>query len=83
MYQKYMVYVDDGLNVYKIAIAADCEESAAAWCAGNGEVIAVRDVTADYPISIDKVSQALLDGMFNRTEVDFITRLLTEFGIAN
>lgn len=82
MYKKYLVYLDDGDSVYRIAIAAACEDSARIQCEGNGEVIAVRDVTDDYPISLDRVSRVLKDGGFSDHERDFMVRLLAEFGIA-
>ena len=81
MYRKYFVYLDDGRDVFKVAIAAVSEEAAKAWCMGNGEVIAVRDVTEDYPISADKVCDALRKASFGEFEQDFIVRALTEFGI--
>lgn len=82
MYKKYMVYIDDGLCVYKIAIAAVSEDAAKARCAGNGEIIAVRDVTANYPISLDRVAKALEISGFGNYEADFICRALAEFNIA-
>ena len=81
MYRKYFVYLDDGRDVFKVAIAAVSEEAAKAWCAGNGEVIAVRDVTEDYPISADKVREELRKACFGEFEQDFIVRDLTEFEI--
>ena len=82
MYRKYMVYLDDGQGVYKVAIAAVCEETAAGFCKGNGEVIAIKDVTEDYPIDADKVSMALDNAGFGKFEIDYICRALREFGIA-
>lgn len=82
MYRKYFVYLDDGRDVYRIAIAAACEEAARAWVKGNGEVIAVRDVTEDYPISAYKVRVALQNADFGEAEQDFIVRALVEFEIA-
>lgn len=82
MYRKYMVYLDDGEGVYKVAIAAICEESAALSCKGNGEVIAIKDVTEDYPINADKVSKALENAGFGSFEIDYICRALRELGIA-
>ena len=81
-YRKFFVYLDDGHSVYRIAVAAACEESARAWCAGNGEIVAVKDVTEDFPISVDKVSRALKAEEFGQVEIDIITRLLTEFDVA-
>lgn len=82
MYEKYFVYVDDGRDVYRIAVAAACEDSARAWCAGSGEVIAVKKVTQDYPISADKVADALRKASFGQPEIDWIVRLLREFEVA-
>lgn len=81
MYRKYIVYLDDGYSVYKIAIAAACEEAAVKWYSGNGEVIAVKDVTEDYPIDANRVSKALMDAGFSGNEKDWIVRLCTEFGV--
>lgn len=81
MYRKYFVYLDDGRDVFKVAIAAVSEDAAKAWFAGNGDVIAVRDVTEDYPISADKVRDALNKACFGKFEQDFIVRALTEFEI--
>lgn len=77
-----MVYLDDGQGVYKVAIAAVCEEAAAGFCKDNGEVIAIKDVTEDYPIDADKVSMALDNAGFGKFEIDYICRALREFGIA-
>ena len=82
MYKKFFVYIDDGDAVYRIAIAAACEDSARIQCEGNGDVIAVRDVTDDHPIDIDRVSRVLKNGGFSDCERDFMVRLLAEFGIA-
>lgn len=82
MYRKYFVYIDDGENVYKVAVAAASEDSAKAFCAGNGDIVAVRDVTDDYPIRLDKVSQALSIAGFGTYETDFICRALAELEIA-
>lgn len=82
MYRKYFVYIDDGEDFYKIAIAADSQRSAAAMCEGNGDVIAVVDVTDDFPISIDNVRNALKAAGFQKFEMDFICRVLTEFSVA-
>lgn len=81
MYRKYLVYLDDGVNVFKVAIAAKSKDKAIEWCAGNGEVIAVKDVTEEYHISADKVSRALEDAGFGDLEIDFINRALSGLGI--
>lgn len=82
LYRKYFVYIDDGESVFKIAISAVSEDAAKAWCKGNGEVVAVKDVTEEYPIDITKVRDALTKAEFGEYEMNFICRALTEFEIA-
>ena len=57
--KKYMVYMDDGRDCFKVAVPANNEKAARKYVEGNGEVIAVKDITEDFPISLDKVAQAL------------------------
>ena len=80
--KKYFVYLDDGHDCYKCAIPAKSEKEAREYVRGNGEVIAVKDVTDDYPISADKVADALKNACFGQTEIDFIIRTLTHNNIA-
>lgn len=75
--KKYMVYLDDGRDCYKVAVPAANEKAARKYVEGNGEVIAVKDITDDYPISLDKVVQALRNAQFGQTEIDLITRCLS------
>lgn len=79
---KYMVYMDDGKDCYKIAVPADSIKDARKFVEGNGEVIKVREVNAEYPIDASKVSEALAAGGFSQTEIDFIVRTLTRTEIA-
>lgn len=72
-----MVYLDDGRDCYKVAVPAANEKAARKYVEGNGEVIAVKDITDDYPISLDKVVQALRNAQFGQTEIDLITRWIT------
>ena len=51
--KKYMVYLDDGRDCYKVAVPAANEKAARKYVEGNGEVIAVKDISEDYPISLD------------------------------
>lgn len=80
--KKYMVYLDDGKDCYKLAIPAKDEKAAREYVQGNGEVIAVKEVTNDYSISVDKVAQALQNAGFGKYEMDYITRALQEINIA-
>jgi len=79
--KKYMVYLDDGKNAYKVAIPAKDEKVAREYVQGNGEVIAVKDVTQNYPISADKVADALKNASFGQIEIDLITRALQQIDI--
>ena len=79
--RKFMVYLDDGRDVYKIAVPAENENGAKEYCRGNGEVIAVKDVTEEYPIDEDKVATALRTSGFGDIEVKLITRALHMCGI--
>ena len=81
MYEKFFVYIDDGNGVYKIAIAAVSEEAARAWCKGNGEIIAVKNVTNQYHIDQNRVQNALENAGFKPEEIDWMRRALVEFEI--
>lgn len=80
--KKYMVYIDDGKNCFKVAVPAKSEKEACKYVEGNGEVIAVKDITEDFPISLDKVAEALKHANFGETEIDLITRCLSFNDIA-
>lgn len=80
--RKYMVYLDDGEHCYKVAIPAANEKKAREYVAGNGEVIAVKDITADYPIAGEKVRNALYNAGFGEIEMDLILRTLRQTEIA-
>ena len=74
--KKYFVYLDDGKDAYRIAVPANNEKEAKDFCEGNGEVVGIKDVTEKYPISKDKVAEALFSNGFGDIEVDLITRAL-------
>lgn len=74
--KKYMVYLDDGETCFKIAVPAINERKAKEYVSGNGNVIAIRDITEEFPIDLDKVAQALRLASFGNTEIDLITRCL-------
>lgn len=74
--RKYMVYLEDRDNVYRIAVPARDQEDAIRWVEGNGDLVAVKDVTDDYQISADRVAEALLSAGFGKVETDFILRAL-------
>lgn len=74
--KKYLVYLDDSVNCFKVAVPAIDENSAREFVKGNGEVIAVKDITEDYPIDLCKVAHALRNAQFGLVEIDLITRCL-------
>ena len=81
--KKFMVYMEDREDVFKVAVPAESEKKAREYVDGNGEVIAIKDVTTDYPISNDKVARALEAAGFGKIEMDLITRALYQIGIAD
>lgn len=81
-FRKYMVYLDDGKFVYKLYVPAINEEDAKTYCEGNGDIVAVKDVTEEFPILADCVAAALRNYGFGETEMDLILRTLQTTGIA-
>ena len=71
-----MVYLDDGQDCFKVAVPAESVPKAEEYVSGNGEIIAVKEVSEDYPISIDKVIDALRRANFGQIEIDLIARTL-------
>lgn len=80
--KKYFVYLDDSTAGFRVAIPAIDEKSARKYVEGNGEVIAVKDITNDYPIDLQKVASALRSAQFGQVEIDLITRCLSFNDIA-
>ena len=80
--KKFMVYLEDGDDVYKVAIPAKDQKAAAEYVNGNGDIIAIKDVSDHYPIDIIKVSDALKNAGFGKVEMDLITRTLCQCNIA-
>lgn len=80
--KKYMVYMDDERDCFKVAVPAKTEKEARKYVEGNGEVIAVKDITKDFPISLEKVADALKKAQFGQIEIDLITRCLSFNDIA-
>ena len=81
--KKYIVFLDDRDNCYKVAVPAENEAAARKYCEGNGEIIAVKDATEDYPISASCVLEALNARGFGKIEKDLIIRTLLISGIAD
>ena len=75
-WKKYMVYLDDGQQAFRIAVPAPDEDAAKEFVAGNGDVVAIRDVSEDYMIKADRVSSALAAAGFSDVEIDYVVRTL-------
>lgn len=80
--KKYLVYLDDSTDCFKVAVPAFDEKAARKYVEGNGEIIAVKDISDDYPIDLNKVVQALRSAQFGQIEIDLITRCLSFSDIA-
>lgn len=84
MYQIFKVYMADYDRVtgedfaYIITVPAKDEDAARSYVAGNGEIIAVKNVTEDYPIDVAKVGDALKVAGFGACEQDIVMRVLTD-----
>lgn len=88
MFYKYMVYVDGGTDhdgndiLMKIAVPAKDEQDALDYVFGNGEIVAVRDVSDEYRINSSRVYDALEKANFTQHEIDYIVRTLQRTEIA-
>ena len=80
--RKYMVYIDADQDTLKIAVPANSVKAAKQYVEGNGEVVAVKDITEDFPIRADYVADALKAAGFGSIETDLIIRTLTSTRIA-
>lgn len=79
--KKYIAYLDDGESVIKVAVPANNVAGVKRYAAGNGEVVKIKDVTDEYPISSSKVKSALEWVGFGETEKWLIVRALELTGI--
>lgn len=79
--RKYFVFIDDDENAIKLAVPATNEKEARDFAAGNGEIVAVKDVTESFEISSTKVWDALEKGDFTDLQRDFLYRTLYRTGI--
>lgn len=88
MFYNFMVYIDGGTDqdgndiLMKIAVPAKDEQDARDYVAGNGEIVAVLDVSDEYRIRSSRICDALEKAKFTQHEVDFIIRTLQRTEIA-
>ena len=84
--RKYMVYVETRNDVFKIAIPAESKKDAVKFAEGNGEVVAVKDITDEVKIPICVVVDALESYTLcklDQTRIDLIMRTLLDCGLCD
>lgn len=82
MKKLYKVIFEDRDNVYREYIPADNKKAAEAYIAGNGDIVSVKDVTEDFPISLDHLSKTLSNAGYGRPEMDAIIRIMQTYANA-
>lgn len=81
MKKAYIVYLEDGKNFFKLNVPAENEKAARKFVEGNGDVITVKlneDRNEENPISINYISDALVNAQFGQIEIDLILRALDD-----
>ena len=76
MNQIYKVYLEDRINTYSAIIPAKSKKEVIEYCQGNGEIIKIKDITNDTPISVSSVYDALTSANFGQDEIDIVCRLI-------
>lgn len=59
MYRMYEMIIDDGQQVFKAVRCGYTDADVVMRYGGNGEIVRIKDVTEDFPISERCVSDAL------------------------
>jgi len=75
-HQMYEAIVDAGDHVFKVNRIARDEEDFKSIYGGNGELVRLRNVTEDFPISENAVRTALVTAGFGEAEVEAVVHLL-------
>ena len=76
-FNMYEILIDDGTRVYKHHGIYRNEKDARKSAEGNGEVIKIKDVTEDTPLSGDKIFTALRNAGFGQNEANAIYSFVT------
>ena len=77
-FNMYEILIDDGTRVYKHHGIYRDEKDARKSAEGNGyEVIRIKDVTEDTPLSGDKIFTALRNAGFDQNEANAIYSFVT------
>lgn len=76
----YKVYIEDETNgnCYSTFVPAENEKEAVKYCDGNGEFVAVKDVTDDFKIHLETLAMR----QYERAEIEIITRTLELMGLS-
>jgi len=79
----YKVYIEDTTNgsCYSTFFPAESEKEAVKLCEGNGDCVAVKDVTDDYKIYLGTLTDTLAMNRYGRAEIQIITRALELMGL--
>lgn len=78
----YDVYLDDGHDALKVIVPAESKKAAAAYTAGNGDVVAIRENECIQDIDLDYLASYLRAGHWGEAEIAIITRTLEHAGLA-
>jgi len=81
MHRMFEVIVDGGEHVFKTSRIARDEKDFRSVYGGNGEIVRIKDVTEDFPISENALRNALAS-KFGEAETEAIVYLLIS-GYAN
>jgi len=74
--------IDAGDSAFKVNRLARDEQDFNSMYGGNGEIVRLRDVTEDFPISENSLRSALESANFGEAEIQAMVHLLTS-GYAN
>lgn len=77
----YTVYMDDGMDCFKVTVPAFSKEDAIKYVSGNGEVIAIRENDLVQDIDLSRLSDTLANNGWELTEINVITRALRTVGL--
>lgn len=85
-FRVYKVYLEDGDTCFSTLIPAKNEQEVAKQAEGNGEIIAIKDISDTSRIDTDTVYDILRKGnekvnAFTEKQIDLIIRVLRQTGI--
>ena len=77
MFRVFELIIDDGSNVFKVYETAKNKSEAEKSAQGNGEIVRIKDVTDEYPISTERL-QNVLDSNFGKVESHIICQMVAK-----